>query len=62
MTENPDFLTWAMIRHQFPGHERLLSITPWGGDRAVIVTTDRVYIAEPNDQLGYTLTATTVYR
>ena len=44
---------WALLRIEFSPAEWVQSLTPWGGDRAVIVTTDAVYVAEASEQFGY---------
>lgn len=51
---------WALFRIEFPyASEYVLSVTPWGGDRAVIVTTDGVYLAKADSETGFVLTKVT---
>lgn len=50
-------VVWSFMRLQFPrSSEWTMSIVPWGGDMAVVVTTDGVYLAEPDPITGYRLT------
>lgn len=47
---------WSLMRLQFPhSSEWTMSITPWDSDRAVVVTTEGVYLAEPDMITGYRL-------
>lgn len=51
-----DVIAWSMLHQSFPyPGERLLSVTPWGRDKAVIVTDFAVYIAEPDELFGFTM-------
>lgn len=44
---------WAIFRQQFPRGESIKSVTPWGGDRAVIVTDGGVYLTEADEAMGF---------
>lgn len=47
---------WALLRIEFHSTaEWPLAIIPWGGDRAVIVTSDAVYLAAADSLTGFTL-------